>query len=267
MNKLATLKPSIRLYLWPYRLLLLGPGFDASLHRHQAAQLCFGLDGPLCLRTAAARSWQEHAGFFVPPSCPHEFAAKLTRTAILYVEAESSELAAFKSAASVGTAIARLSCEIEVVARLRELAAKGGAIERANEICRAVLGLKDAPERHAALDPRIADSLRIIRAHFDQRLRLSAVASAVNMSESWLAHRFRSEVGVPMRRYILWRRLRRAVEAALEGMSLTRAAHAAGLSDSSHLSRTFRETFGVTPSFLFDRRDHLDVHLYSEHPS
>ena len=67
-----------------------------------------------------------------------------------------------------------------------------------------------------------------------------------------------------MRRYILWQRLWRAVELALKGATLTEAAHAAGLSDSAHLSRAFRETFGVTPSFLFEHREQLDVHLSTE---
>jgi len=35
---------------------------------------------------------------------------------------------------------------------------------------------------------------------------------------------------------------------ALEGASLTEAAHAAGFFDSAHFSRTFRQTFGFAPS-------------------
>lgn len=60
---------------------------------------------------------------------------------------------------------------------------------------------------------------------------------------------------MPIRRYVLWQRLRAAVELALKGATLTDAAHAAGMSDSAHLSRTFREMFGVAPSFLFEHRD------------
>lgn len=38
---------------------------------------------------------------------------------------------------------------------------------------------------------------------------------------------------------------------------LTAAAHSAGFSDSAHLSRTFRDYFGVAPSFLFEHRSHI----------
>lgn len=268
LNKLAENRapvPPIRLYLWPHRLLLLGPGFDTGLHRHHAAQICFGLDGPLRLRTASGGSWLEHAGFYVPPDHPHEFAAEIAGTAIIYVEAESAEFAALREAPLVGNEITPLEREPQRLAPLRALIATGGTIEQADETCRAVLGLKEATEPHTSLDPRIAKCLRIIRSKLDQRLRLAALAAALNVSESWLAHRFPDEVGVPMRRYILWQRLWRAVEFALKGATLTEAAYAAGLSDSAHLSRAFRETFGVTPSFLFEHRDQLKVHFSSEH--
>lgn len=87
LNKLAEIRmdalPRIRLYLWPHRLLLLGPGFDTGLHRHHAAQLCFGIDGRLRLRTRADSPWEEHGGFYVPPDRPHEFAGVTTPTAVI----------------------------------------------------------------------------------------------------------------------------------------------------------------------------------------
>lgn len=45
--------PSMRLFLWPDRLLFLGPGFEAEGHRHHAVQICVGLDEPLRLRASS----------------------------------------------------------------------------------------------------------------------------------------------------------------------------------------------------------------------
>lgn len=144
------------------------------------------------------------------------------------------------------------------LADLRRLIAVGGTVEEADALCLSLLGLKIGQEQRAAFDPRIVQCLSVIRARLDQPLLLAELAAALNVSESWLVHRFTDEVGVPIRRYVLWQRLWRAVE-ALKGATLTEAAHAAGLSDSAHLSRTFRETFGVAPSFLFEHRDQLAV--------
>jgi AraC-like DNA-binding protein len=56
--------------------------------------------------------------------------------------------------------------------------------------------------------------------------------------------------GLPFRTYLLWLRLSKALELFSEGVSLTDAAHGAGFSDSSHLSRTFRRLFGIAADSL-----------------
>ena len=251
--------PTIRLYLWPHRLLYLGPGMDAGMHHHHAAQLCVGLDGPLRLRSGEDLKWGEHQGFYVPPDEPHEFIATATSAAIIYVEAESAEFAALQAPSQGAAAIRAAAPRSSTIEALRQLAATGGSAEQADAICLAWLGLTEAAQQRRILDPRIVDSLALIRTQLDQPLRLSALAAALNMSPSWLSHQFTEQIGMSLRRYVLWQRLWRAVESALMGSTLTEAAHAAGFSDSSPLSRTFRGTFGVAPSFLFGRRDQVFV--------
>src|SRR5882762_8272571 len=72
---IEAMTPLFRLYLWPDRLLLLGPGFDTGFHRHHAAQLCLGLEGPLKLRHGIDQPWSSAPGFFVAPDQPHQFDA------------------------------------------------------------------------------------------------------------------------------------------------------------------------------------------------
>lgn len=245
---------TIRLYLWPHRLLFLGPGMEAGLHRHHAAQLCLGLDGPLRLRGRKDASWEEHRGFYVPPDEPHEFMATATCTAIVYVEAESDEFAALQ-ARMKGAALTGFTDPLpRTVETLQQLTALGGSVLQADAVCLEWLGLAKAGQQRRTLDSRIGDCLALIRARLDQPIRLSSLAGALNMSPSWLSHQFTEQVGMPLRRYVLWQRLWRAVESALKGGTLTESAHAAGFSDSAHLSRTFRKNFGVAPSFLFGRR-------------
>ena len=251
--------PTIRLYLWPHRLLYLGPGVDTGMHHHHAAQLCAGLDGPLRLRARTDIGWNEHRGFYVPPDELHEFSATATSIAIVYVEAESAEFAALQARMQDAGMIRDADPPPSVIQALQQLAAVCGSVEQADATCLAWFGLTEATQQRRRLDPRIVDSLALIRTRLDQPLRLAALARALNMSPSWLSHQFTEQVGMPMRRYVLWQRLWRAVESALKGSTLTEAAHVAGFSDSSHLSRTFRRNFGVAPSFLFGRRDQVLV--------
>lgn len=251
--------PLLRLYFWRHRLLMLGPGFEAGLHRHHAAQVCFGLHGVLRLRTDPDRPWARGEDFYIPPDEPHEFAASATSTAILYIEAESAEFATLRRSLNEPVGVTRVSATARSLADLHRLADEGGTLAEANAVCLSLLGLPAPTAHRSAFDPRIVQCLSMIRARLDQPLRLAALASGLSVSESWLTHGFTKEVGLPIRRYVLWQRLRRAVELALKGATLTDAAHAAGMSDSAHLSRTFREMFGVAPSFLFEHRDQLAV--------
>jgi len=68
-----------------------------------------------------------------------------------------------------------------------------------------------------------------------------------------LMHVFTRSVGVPLRPYVRWLRLQRAAAELTTGSSVTDAAHAAGFADAAHLTRTFREMFGATPSAIAAR--------------
>jgi AraC-like DNA-binding protein len=49
---------------------------------------------------------------------------------------------------------------------------------------------------------------------------------------------FRDQVGVPIRRYLLWHRYLTALSLLADRASVTHAAHAVGFADSAHLTRT-----------------------------
>ncbi|MCY1385180.1 Helix-turn-helix domain protein [compost metagenome] len=72
-----------------------------------------------------------------------------------------------------------------------------------------------------------------------------AVARQACLSLSQLERLFGEQVGLSVRRLVLWRRLRLALALAMAGEPLTHAAHAAGFADAAHFSRTVRSTFGV----------------------
>ncbi|MDM4771239.1 AraC family transcriptional regulator [Solimonas sp. SE-A11] len=249
--------PLFRLFAWPQRLLLIGPGVGTDSHRHHAAQLCVGLEAPLRMRVDADQDWQQGEGFFVAADQPHQIDAGARPTAFLYLEADSDECRHYAQRqpggiASLDTAACR--------PQLRELAASGRP-EQAEAALATLLGQHQGLEA-PPLDRRIAEALHWIGKHLDAPVRIADAARAVHLSESHFAHLFSEQVGVPLRRYVLWRRLREALARAMQGDSLTAAAHAAGFADSAHLSRAFREHFGVTPSFLFEQRARIAYTIF-----
>jgi AraC family transcriptional regulator len=85
------------------------------------------------------------------------------------------------------------------------------------------------------------------------------VAKTVFLSPSRFTHLFREEVGVPFRRYVLWRKFTRAVLLIGRGATLSAAAHLSGFADSAHLTRTGYQMFGVAPSVLMGRGEFYEI--------
>jgi AraC family transcriptional regulator len=233
------------LYAWPHRLLVLGPSYASEQHRHHAAQIACGLEGPVAYESPQTGV---HRGdlLLIPPDALHSHAAFGT-AAVLYLDAESLEWARLPGREAAGLVSLPFDPRLRFFARR----AAAGNADAAQDFVDGVIG--QASNAGSNEDPLISQVCTLVRQRLDGRITLAALAAAAHRSPSRLAHRFRAGTGVPLRRYVLWCRLRAAAEAAMRGSSLTEAAHVAGFADSAHLSRTFRATFGIAPSFLFER--------------
>lgn len=112
--------------------------------------------------------------------------------------------------------------------------------------------------RRALIDPRVEKALSALDQQLAGKVSAQALAETAHLSLSQLERLFTHQLGVPVRRLVLWRRLRVAVQLALGGSPLTEAAHAAGFADSAHFSRTMKQLFGVTAGASLRQ---LDVRL------
>lgn len=244
LNKLAMMSVApFQIYVWPQRMLALGPAFASAQHRHHTAQIAFGLDGPVIFESPQTGLHRADM-LLIPPDVPHSHPA-FGALAFLYLEAEGSEWAHFPHPKESGLVPLPFHHRLRSVARC---AAAGDEIAAQSLVDDVIGKPANSALRNDAL---ISHAIALIRRSLDGPISLAALAKAVHRSPSRLAHRFREATGVPLRRYVLWCRVRRAAEAAMRGSSLTEAAHLAGFSDSAHLSRTFRATFGVVPSLFF----------------
>lgn len=108
---------------------------------------------------------------------------------------------------------------------------------------RLIAALSALPRR--PLQPRLAKALQRIRRLDAEALPAAEIARAAALSLSQLERLFSGELGLSVRRLVLWQRLRLALQLALSGYSLTEAAATAGFADSAHLSRSVRQHFGI----------------------
>ena len=117
--------------------------------------------------------------------------------------------------------------------------------------------LRQLPRR-TLIDPRVERALSALDQHLSGKVSAQALAHAAHLSLSQLERLFTHQLGLPVRRLVLWRRVRAALRLALAGSSLTEAAHTAGFADSAHFSRTMKQMFDVTAGASLRQ---LDVRL------
>jgi AraC family transcriptional regulator len=88
-----------------------------------------------------------------------------------------------------------------------------------------------------------------IMAHLDEPIEVAALAGVAARSEFHFTRVFTRSVGMTPHRYVVHRRLQRAVELLRDGRSsLAEIAASTGFADQSHLSRWVRRVYGVSPT-------------------
>src|SRR5262245_28155800 len=120
----------------------------------------------------------------------------------------------------------------------------------------ALTGSRSLSKTHQRrIHPRVERVIRYLRDRgLDRRdTSLIRLAEIVQLSPSRLMHVFTESIGIPLRPYLLWLRVQRAIGALALGHTVTDAALIAGFSDGAHLTRTMRRTLGITPRELICR--------------
>jgi len=228
-------------------------------HSHHAIQVTVGLDGPIGHREPDS-GWGIYGGAIVAPDVEHELDPRGSLLAVLFVDPETREGRWLGRSLRAPISEIREGRLDEVVAVLREIWEEpSDAPETAALIHSVTRRLCVGPPPPYVLDDRIVQALETIRRMDTKKISLDSVAKSVFLSPSRFAHLFTAQVGLPFRRYLLWRRLTRALIAVGRGSTLSAAAHATGFSDSAHLTRTCYQMLGQPPSTLLGPGEFYEI--------
>jgi AraC-like DNA-binding protein len=101
--------------------------------------------------------------------------------------------------------------------------------------------------------------IRVIKQAIDEsqpdQLHITPLAAQVHLSESRLRSLFKEQTGTPIYKYILWSRIRFAINRIMTGSPINDAAWEAGFTDNSHFHKILVTMFGISPSqFLKDSK-------------
>lgn len=242
---------SARWYLWDGGFLAVGKG-DGIIrpHSHHAIQIVIGIDGEMAIKGASG-DWRDSRGIIVRQDAEHSYNGKGVRGAMLFVGPESNEGAWLRTTLTDDITLVPDARLTPCVTALRTFSERPfESMEIGQVIRHCVLSLCAGAPPSRRLDERVTKVLTAIRESDDLRMSVEEAAEMAFLSPSRFAHLFTQQVGLPFRRYMLWRKLTRAMVAIGREPTIAAAAHASDFADAAHLTRTFYQMFGIPPSVM-----------------
>jgi len=231
-----------RICIGPARALYLGPGLDLSPHLNAATTIAVSLLHPFELRTWAKKGgwspWHPRMVSHIASGTLHHLKSR-GPMAFLYLDPLTDRRNPLS--------------EAELLRGRERLQALGH--RSSLDTAFAAFGLRPNHPR----DARIARVVLEIDRRPDAFNRLQDAAALACLSPSRFRARFDAELGLPFRRYRLWRRMAAVMREIAAGGNLTEAALSAGFSSSAHLSSAFRQMFGLAPSALLTLGVEIDL--------
>jgi AraC-like DNA-binding protein len=231
-----------------------GPGRENSSHRHFGAIVTLSPDGaPVTLMSREAEPIVCRAAL-VAPNAWHRIDPGNARTLSLLLGADHPWFRYIKPLLSgepiVKLDFAALDGQSIPWEALFEGTCDCGEASRVAQSILQTFGGVDAPPHE--LDARIEEVLQILRDAVSDTPTPDELGRRVGLSGYTLMRRFKAELGVRIREYVLWRRLMVALELVDGRSTIADIAQRTGFYDQAHLTRTARRMVELPPSFVND---------------
>ena len=219
---------------------------DPDIHQHHLVEIFISLNGSLKIKNDG--NYYEAKNFIIDADVPHQVDSCNNAYAVLLVDSESA-IAERLRKKFIRNGIGILPDDLfnPFHEKINFLFKKECSIEKALELHTEIIQhlIGNETDEISDMDPRIKKIIAILQQSYGKKISIKELSDKICLSESRLIHLFSKQVGIPIRRYLLWLRLLDAVNLIINDRSFTFAAHEAGFSDSAHLSRTFKKMFGL----------------------
>ena len=241
------------IYVWDRLVLSAGPGRENSSHRHFGAIVLLAPDAPMILTSREAPAISAQAAV-IGPNAWHRVDARNTRTITILVGPDHPWFCYVKpllnSEPIVPLDLARLGPAGQW---WDELVSGGHECMPARRLARRILeGLNGADVEPHTLDSRIDEVVQLLRDGGSDTPTPDELGRRVGLSGFTLMRRFKSELGVRIREYVLWRRLMFALTLVDGRRTVAEIAQRTGFYDQAHLARTARRMVELAPSLIND---------------
>jgi AraC family transcriptional regulator of arabinose operon len=247
------LKQRRQIYVWKRLLLQLAEGIANRRHRHFGAFLLIAPDAPIDVVVEPHGLIRSHA-VLVGPSAWHSLDSRGGRVATLIIGPDHPWFCCIEPALHGSKAV---SFELSTLVRkpvkwddVFDGAMQCDAMyEFIHDLLSTMAGRRIVPN---ALDPTIEAVVDHIDAEIGRpggtAIGLVELSARVRLTAFTLMRRFKRQLGVNIREYVLWRRLLSVIPLLDGKRTLTEIAHLTGFYDQAHFTRTARRMFDLQPS-------------------
>jgi AraC family transcriptional regulator len=238
-------------YFFGYRdyVVMLNPALDVASHQHHAMQITFGLECSVVLDTFDREITLEGEAVFVPSDVRHRLDSQGGSTLNILIHTESLLGQRLKQQFGVAPCILPARVRPSIKWEGMTCALMQEHLQTIWATYLSAMADSDIPVN--TIDERIARAVHMIQNLAWVKLSVHDIAQQVHLSPSRFMYLFRRDTGVSFRRYMLWWRLIQAAQSIMSGASFTDAAHHTGFADAAHLTRTFKQMFGMTLQDVF----------------
>lgn len=233
-------------------------------HSHPVVQLVVAIHGKFKTRDRETGEWIKQKGLLIKPNHPHHCDA--TNVPIFSLDIDPDTVLGewiLENVLKDNPVLAYPSEQFGMVNF--ELVNSCLKIEYWNKLYAHIEKIFSIKYEHQykPKDERIDLVKRYIHDNIHEILSTEQLTNVSFLSESRLLHLFKEVMGLPIRNYILWYRLKVALEHLIREGTLTEAAHLAGFSDQSHFTRTCQKMIGVPPSIITKNSKFVQVFFSS----
>jgi len=223
----------------------IGKSIETERHTHHALEFIFGIEQPFDL-ISDEEKLSDVYGVVIHPNYPHQFIGNDVEYLFIFLEPELLQVNQIKNYYNL------TSQKIVTLGSLSKFPNPEKVIDFS--FFAEVLKIPKLHKEINDIDYRIKNVIELIKTNLEEgQISSNALAKSIFLSESRFSHLFKEQIGIPVRKFILWCRIQEALKELLKGNNFTKSAHAAGFSDSAHFSRTFLEMFGVSPSSVLKK--------------
>lgn len=228
-----------------------GGGPPPAPHAHYAIQLVLGVPTGLRVQFGRHGEWQSCAAALVPSKATHSIDVNACEmSVVLFVEPETPAGKALAARLQGRFELLQSDTVAPAARDLDQAWRVQGSYDAVRAACMQLIQELSGTVHREPTDARVLAAIEYIGQRVDQPVSLPELAGTAHLSPERFRHLFVEETGMPLRTYLLWRRLLHVFTLLMAGESLSAAAHSAGFADSAHLSRTARTMFGLPPSLL-----------------